>query len=154
MFSFFFVVRCHNWFHVDCLGMTEESANKLEVYECKKCLDEEAAQAALGPPPLIPAPGVAGGDAPAAAIAAPAIVAPAVSADGNVAVEDPEKLYCICKKPYEEGRVMVGCDSCDDWLHIECVGLTPEQADAIETYVCKRCKNKRKSSGSARKRKR
>ena len=29
--------------------------------------------------------------------------------------EDPDRLYCICQKPYEAGKPMVQCDMCDDW---------------------------------------
>jgi hypothetical protein len=33
------------------------------------------------------------------------------------------KLYCICKRPYDEQRPMLGCDFCNEWYHYECVGL-------------------------------
>lgn len=36
--------------------------------------------------------------------------------------EDPIKTYCICKLP-EDGRLMITCDKCVDWFHIDCVKL-------------------------------
>ncbi|KAI9672392.1 MAG: hypothetical protein M1817_003414 [Caeruleum heppii] len=44
---------------------------------------------------------------------------------------------CVCKAPESRGQVMVQCDSCDNWLHLQCVGL---QADALPAiYVCIFC---------------
>jgi len=34
-----------------------------------------------------------------------------------------EKLYCICKSPYDGTRPMIECDSCKDWFHFDCVSL-------------------------------
>ena len=33
------------------------------------------------------------------------------------------KLYCLCRRPYDEQRPMLGCDHCSDWFHYECAGL-------------------------------
>lgn len=38
-------------------------------------------------------------------------------------LQESSKLYCICKKPYDEQIPMVGCDFCNEWYHYECVGL-------------------------------
>ena len=46
-------------------------------------------------------------------------------------------LYCLCRQIYF-GH-MVGCDLCDDWYHLTCVGLTQAQADKQERYSCVRC---------------
>ena len=32
------------------------------------------------------------------------------------------------------------CDECGLWFHCACVGLTKEQADNINSYMCKTCK--------------
>jgi len=29
--------------------------------------------------------------------------------------EDPNILYCICRKPYDKNKFMVQCDKCEDW---------------------------------------
>ena len=47
------------------------------------------------------------------------------------------KTYCLCRQAYF-GH-MVGCDTCDDWYHLPCVGLNKAQADKIDKYNCIRC---------------
>lgn len=49
------------------------------------------------------------------------------------------KLYCICRKPYKAGQDMIACDSCDEWFHFECVGITKAQANRKKTYMCPTC---------------
>lgn len=48
-------------------------------------------------------------------------------------------LYCICRKPYDGSRCMVGCDVCSNWFHVDCVGLTEAQAKKAEQYLCPNC---------------
>ncbi|GBM38532.1 Nucleosome-remodeling factor subunit BPTF [Araneus ventricosus] len=52
---------------------------------------------------------------------------------------DQRKLYCICKKPYDSKRFMIGCDMCSNWFHVECIGLTEVKAKSMSRYVCKDC---------------
>lgn len=47
------------------------------------------------------------------------------------------KAYCICRLHYHGD--MIGCDVCDDWYHLPCVGISPAQAENIGNYVCIRC---------------
>ena len=54
------------------------------------------------------------------------------------------KAFCWCKKYREEE--MLGCDGDDDdcpgngWYHPSCVGLTAEDVEALDTWVCNGCK--------------
>ncbi|VDP92932.1 unnamed protein product, partial [Echinostoma caproni] len=49
-------------------------------------------------------------------------------------------IYCLCRTPYDPGRVYIACDRCDEWYHAECVGLTSQQAAThAGTYICPRC---------------
>ncbi|WVQ95101.1 hypothetical protein IAU59_002195 [Kwoniella sp. CBS 9459] len=51
-------------------------------------------------------------------------------------------VYCICRKPYaeeEENITMLGCESCDNWFHPSCVGLSEEMVDLLDVYICKSC---------------
>ncbi len=34
-------------------------------------------------------------------------------------------VYCLCRLP-SSGQ-MIGCDRCEDWYHVDCLGLTPVQ---------------------------
>ena len=34
---------------------------------------------------------------------------------------------------------MVGCDICDDWLHVSCINYSTSLAAVAITYVCQRC---------------
>eukprot|EP01102_Stenamoeba_stenopodia_P005557 TRINITY_DN16315_c0_g1_i1.p1 TRINITY_DN16315_c0_g1~~TRINITY_DN16315_c0_g1_i1.p1 ORF type:complete len:726 (+),score=177.19 TRINITY_DN16315_c0_g1_i1:307-2484(+) len=56
--------------------------------------------------------------------------------------EEPDdgKLYCLCKKPYDKWDFMIACDSCDDWFHVRCVGLTQAAAKRLKQYICPICK--------------
>ena len=45
------------------------------------------------------------------------------------------KLYCLCKLPHDGERPMLQCDSCRDWFHWDCVGLTPPGDDEDDEEV-------------------
>ncbi len=45
--------------------------------------------------------------------------------------------YCVCRQPYD--GFMIGCDGCEEWYHGTCVGITQEQAQKFDKYVCVRC---------------
>lgn len=54
--------------------------------------------------------------------------------------------YCYCRRIYNAELSMLACDSCNEWYHHECVGLTPppEGNDAAGDsarmeYVCPSC---------------
>ncbi|XP_054160935.1 nucleosome-remodeling factor subunit BPTF-like [Oppia nitens] len=55
----------------------------------------------------------------------------------------PNALYCICRKPYDSSKFMVGCDICSNWFHVECVGLSETQAKKADQYICPNCDEKR-----------
>ncbi|XP_022696586.1 nucleosome-remodeling factor subunit NURF301-like isoform X2 [Varroa jacobsoni] len=49
------------------------------------------------------------------------------------------KVYCICKKPYDPSKFMIGCDLCSNWFHTTCIGVTEAQARAMDSWVCSDC---------------
>lgn len=59
-----------------------------------------------------------------------------VSADVDQ-IQQTTKVYCFCRQAFHGN--MVGCDLCDEWYHLPCVGLTKAQADRFDKYVCLRC---------------
>ncbi|KAK5645407.1 hypothetical protein RI129_006707 [Pyrocoelia pectoralis] len=54
-----------------------------------------------------------------------------------------EKLYCICRTPYDETRFYVGCDLCNNWFHGDCVGITEESSKTMTEFLCTECRHAR-----------
>ena len=73
--------------------------------------------------------------------------------------DDPDKLWCICRKPHGDrlvncghvmhvfmvlSRFMICCDQCEEWYHGDCVGISIAQGKRMERYgedyVCVMCK--------------
>ncbi|OJT12956.1 Nucleosome-remodeling factor subunit BPTF [Trametes pubescens] len=50
-----------------------------------------------------------------------------------------DKLYCICKTSYDEDRVMIACDRCDEWYHTQCLKMDDLEVDLIDQFVCPPC---------------
>lgn len=73
-------------------------------------------------------------------------VTPAGHAKQRGAALSQHKLYCVCKKPYDPSKFMIGCDLCSNWFHVKCIGLTELQAKAMDKYVCGECRTDHKSS--------
>ena len=53
--------------------------------------------------------------------------------------EDPNEVFCICRRP-DNHTWMIGCDGdCEDWYHGKCVNIDLRDEDLIERYICKFC---------------
>ncbi|KAF7791898.1 hypothetical protein EIP86_002922 [Pleurotus ostreatoroseus] len=50
-----------------------------------------------------------------------------------------DKLYCICKTSYDEDRVMIACDRCDEWYHTSCVNMPDLEVDLVDQFICPVC---------------
>ncbi|TFK89792.1 hypothetical protein K466DRAFT_574632 [Polyporus arcularius HHB13444] len=50
-----------------------------------------------------------------------------------------DKLYCICKTSYDEDKVMIACDRCDEWYHTQCLNIDDLEVDLIDQFVCPPC---------------
>jgi hypothetical protein len=55
------------------------------------------------------------------------------------AEEDEHELYCLCQQPYNVDTIMIACDTCGDWYHMKCVGLTQAAAKTLKKYACPTC---------------
>ncbi|KAH7931017.1 hypothetical protein BV22DRAFT_1027782 [Leucogyrophana mollusca] len=50
-----------------------------------------------------------------------------------------DKLYCVCKTGYDEDRVMIACDRCDEWYHTQCVDMPDLEVDLVDQFICPPC---------------
>lgn len=57
--------------------------------------------------------------------------------DDEEGMED--KLYCICKTKYDDERVMIACDRCDEWYHTSCVHMPDLEVDLVDQFICPLC---------------
>uniref|UniRef100_A0A3Q2DP35 CXXC-type zinc finger protein 1 n=1 Tax=Cyprinodon variegatus TaxID=28743 RepID=A0A3Q2DP35_CYPVA len=61
---------------------------------------------------------------------------------GEVTMETPSApVYCVCRKP-DINCFMIGCDSCTEWFHGQCVGISERAAKAIRVWFCPSCRDK------------
>ncbi|KAI0963525.1 hypothetical protein AcW1_000576 [Taiwanofungus camphoratus] len=59
--------------------------------------------------------------------------------DGETREIQDDKLYCICKTSYDEDRVMIACDRCDEWYHTQCVNMPDLEVDLVDQFICPPC---------------
>ncbi|EMD41831.1 hypothetical protein CERSUDRAFT_110395 [Gelatoporia subvermispora B] len=70
-----------------------------------------------------------------------ASVPPEVDGKGDQGKENTvdDKLYCVCKTNYDEDRVMIACDRCDEWYHTQCVNMPDLEVDLVDQFICPPC---------------
>lgn len=54
---------------------------------------------------------------------------------------DEDDLFCVCRRP-DDGKWMIGCDYCEEWIHGTCVGMTPARAKLMNKFCCPFCTRK------------
>ncbi|EDV95519.1 GH15750 [Drosophila grimshawi] len=56
-----------------------------------------------------------------------------------------DKVYCICRKPYDETKFYVGCDMCSNWFHGDCINITEEASKKLTEFICTDCQKARET---------
>ena len=62
-----------------------------------------------------------------------------------------KKLYCICRQVYDPAKPMVGCDKCDEWYHLSCIGWTVHMVAELgdKPFACHVCTGTPRTTGAA-----
>ncbi|CAL1301042.1 unnamed protein product [Larinioides sclopetarius] len=62
--------------------------------------------------------------------------------DSDIEADDDEDcLYCICRTK-DTNRFMIGCDSCNEWYHGDCISITEDYAKNIKQFFCLMCRER------------
>jgi hypothetical protein len=59
--------------------------------------------------------------------------------NGGGGGEEGAQVYCICREVDDGVRPMISCGRCDEWFHLQCIGVSNEQAEMMYSYVCPNC---------------
>lgn len=54
--------------------------------------------------------------------------------------EDVSDRYCLCQQIYSDNSPMINCDTCREWYHMKCVGLTQSKARSLRKFHCPVCR--------------
>lgn len=54
---------------------------------------------------------------------------------------DDDCVYCICRTG-DTNRFMIGCDSCNEWYHGDCISITEDYAKNIKQFFCLMCRER------------
>ncbi|KAJ8318671.1 hypothetical protein KUTeg_003762 [Tegillarca granosa] len=65
---------------------------------------------------------------------------------GAKGINPKEKLYCVCRTPYDDTKFYIGCDLCSNWFHGSCVNISESKAKTIDSYVCIDCKQQQETA--------
>ena len=56
---------------------------------------------------------------------------------------DGDPIYCVCRQPDDLQRLMIECEHCEIWYHINCLGISPAKAKQFEKgladFKCPEC---------------
>ena len=102
---------CSNWFHGKCVAISPSMARNMSGYTCDECKAKTSSTATSEATP-------------------PSKEEPPAEPEGD--------LFCICRTPYNQYSFYIGCDSCQEWYHGTCVGISEMEAEKIEVYICDR----------------
>ncbi|XP_057212553.1 CXXC-type zinc finger protein 1a isoform X1 [Triplophysa rosa] len=50
-------------------------------------------------------------------------------------------VFCVCRRP-DINCFMIGCDSCNEWFHGDCIHISEKTAKTIRVWYCEKCRSK------------
>ncbi|KAJ3145780.1 hypothetical protein HDU86_000647 [Geranomyces michiganensis] len=83
-----------------------------------------------------------GSNSPSGSTPNPGSPKPSAAAAASQASDDRNRVYCICRKPFDgatDDEFYIGCEGCDEWFHGRCVNVTEQEASGIEQWMCAAC---------------
>eukprot|EP00184_Porphyridium_aerugineum_P001734 CAMPEP_0184697310 /NCGR_PEP_ID=MMETSP0313-20130426/4314_1 /TAXON_ID=2792 /ORGANISM="Porphyridium aerugineum, Strain SAG 1380-2" /LENGTH=1095 /DNA_ID=CAMNT_0027156087 /DNA_START=364 /DNA_END=3648 /DNA_ORIENTATION=+ len=128
---------CKNWFHKDCINLSESDVEKLTKNRQTKLLCNTCSgigefivgtKGSKSSPPSKSGNTTGSGDETTTAASA-----------GSKKTKT--RLYCVCQKPWRNDRFMVGCEneSCGQWFHKECINLENANFTTKSVFYCNSC---------------
>ncbi|GAA5878847.1 hypothetical protein JCM3774_000984 [Rhodotorula dairenensis] len=58
---------------------------------------------------------------------------------GGAAEEEDDRLYCICQTLYDPERMMIACDRCEEWYHVDCMRIDEDEVELVDLFICPKC---------------
>ncbi|ORY90300.1 hypothetical protein BCR35DRAFT_137418 [Leucosporidium creatinivorum] len=60
---------------------------------------------------------------------------------GEEEEEEDDRLYCICQKLYDPDRIMIACDKCENWYHLDCVEIPNDKVELVDQFIGPHCRD-------------
>lgn len=103
---------CRGWFHVNCVNIEGEDAKRVKTYICADCTSNNQK---------------------------PIFFESFHQRRNHQMFAMCAEIINCCGKPEVEGDNCIQCNICPHWYHYNCIGLTIQEIDTIDIYVCPGC---------------
>ena len=109
---------CRSWFHPKCVGLRDEDAAVADGWTCDKCQQKHVNDVD----------GV--------------VIRTGFDRTFRKKPQDSTDLLCLCRQPQGEDELYILCDTCKEWFHPHCLGMTRKEVDAMgdDDWNCARCR--------------
>lgn len=125
--------QCLEWYHPECLEITYQTPPQ---WVCPACQGSSKPASKSGGAKAADVPDESG------VIIRRAFEKVVANADSDLGEGD---RYCICRRSYSAATAAAGpqnflqCEFCAEWFHFECLGVSDEDVEKIDRFMCPRC---------------
>lgn len=125
--------QCLEWYHPECLGITYQTPPQ---WVCPACQGNSKSASETGIAQAADVPDESG------VIIRRAFEKVVANVDSDLGEGD---RYCICRRSYSAATAAAGpqnflqCEFCAEWFHFECLGVSDEDVEKIDRFMCPRC---------------